>query len=68
LNHAEIAGTHGTALGALLYQAAQNKVGLVPEIVVDNQTILSCADAAQVVADNITGRGSKHGYRFLVDR
>ncbi|MCC7006498.1 MAG: conjugal transfer protein TraG N-terminal domain-containing protein, partial [Ottowia sp.] len=50
----EIAGTHGTALGALLYQAAQNKVGLVPEIVVDSQTILSCADAAQVVADNIT--------------
>lgn len=50
----EIAGTPGTALGALLYQAAQNNVGLVPEIVTNSQTILSCADAAQVVADNIT--------------
>lgn len=50
----EIAGTSGTALGALLYQAAQNHIGLVPEIVTDSQTILSCADAAQVVADHIT--------------
>ncbi len=50
----EIAGTSGTALGALLYQAAQNHIGLVPEIVIDSKTILSCADAAQVVADNIT--------------
>lgn len=50
----EIAGIPGTALGALLYQAAQNHVGLVPEIVTNSQTILSCADAAQVVADHIT--------------
>ena len=50
----EIAGVPQTAIGALLWQAAQNSVGLVPDIIADTQTILSCNSAANLVAQHIT--------------
>ena len=43
-----------TAIGALLFVAAQNNTGFVPELVSDPNTILSCADAADYVSQNIT--------------
>lgn len=50
----DIAGTPGTAIGALLWQASQNTVGLVPDIIIDSQTISSCNSAANKVAQDIT--------------
>ena len=47
-------GANPTGVGALLYQAAQNTTGLVPELAIGNSTILNCPDAASRVATDIT--------------
>lgn len=52
----QIAGVSKTGLGALLYQAAQNQTGLVPDVVIDSQSVASCADAANAVAANISAK------------
>lgn len=49
-----INGVAGTALGALLFQAAQNATGLVPNLAPNGASVLSCSDAANLVAANIT--------------
>ncbi len=49
-----INGANPTGVGALLYQAAQNTTGLVPELAIGNTTILNCADAAALVASDLT--------------
>ncbi len=46
-------GIPKTALGALLYQASLNTTGLVTDMNISSQSILTCADAAYSVADNI---------------
>lgn len=48
-----INGATKTALGALLYQASLNSTGLVTDMDISSQSILTCADAAYLVADNI---------------
>lgn len=50
---ADISGDAPTAIGALLYQASLNDTAFVPDIVLDGASFLSCADAANLVADNI---------------
>ena len=49
-----INGANPTGVGALLYQAAQNTTGLVPQLQIGNAVILNCADAAQLVASDLT--------------
>lgn len=49
-----INGASPTGVGALLYQAAQNTTGLVPELAINNATILNCADAAALVANDLS--------------
>jgi conjugal transfer mating pair stabilization protein TraG len=49
-----INGANPTGVGALLYQAAQNTTGLVPELAIGNTTILNCSDAAALVAADLS--------------
>jgi conjugal transfer mating pair stabilization protein TraG len=49
-----INGANPTGVGALLYRAAQNTTGLVPELNNSSSTILNCADAAALVASDLT--------------
>ena len=49
-----INGANPTGVGALLYQAAQNTTGLVPDLAPNSSTILNCADAAALVASDLT--------------
>ena len=49
-----INGASPTGVGALLFQAAQNTTGLVPELAIGNSTILNCSDAANLVASDLT--------------
>lgn len=48
-----INGIPKTSLGALLYQASLNTTGLVTDMNISSQSILTCADAAYIVADNV---------------
>ena len=50
----QINGVSPTGVGALLYQAAQNTTGLVPQLAIGNSVILNCADAAALVASDLT--------------
>lgn len=50
----EIRGIPKTSIGALLYQASLNTTGFVTDLNPGSQSILSCPDAADLVADNIS--------------
>jgi conjugal transfer mating pair stabilization protein TraG len=50
----EIRGIPKTSIGALLYQASLNTTGFVTDLNPGSQSILSCPDAADVVAANIS--------------
>lgn len=47
------AGTAPTAIGALLYQASLNPNGVVTDVAVNGNDVVSCFDAANAVAANI---------------
>ncbi|WP_287027794.1 hypothetical protein [Herbaspirillum sp.] len=49
----DAAGDKPTSIGALLYQASLNQNGMVPDIDVDGNHLVTCFDAAYKVADNI---------------
>jgi len=49
-----INGASPTGVGAMLYVAAQNTTALVPELNNGSATILNCADAAALVASDLT--------------
>ena len=59
---ADISGTAPTGIGALLFQASLNTTGYVPDLTSDG-TILSCSDAAELVAEkiNVTLNGPEFG-------
>ncbi|MCX4176667.1 MULTISPECIES: type VI secretion protein [Paraburkholderia] len=49
-----INGVNPTSIGALLYQAAQNTSGMVNDVSLSANNYLTCADAAQQVANDIS--------------
>lgn len=50
----EINGVNPTSMGALLFQAAQNTSGMVSDVSLSTTNMLTCADAAQQVANDMT--------------
>jgi conjugal transfer mating pair stabilization protein TraG len=61
-----IHGYASTALGALLYQASLNKSGLVAGLTVAGTSVASCADAANLVAQNIDNAVSSPEFARVV--